>query len=355
MKSFSDENYEAAAENFSKAISNNSNRAKYYIDYGMTLIALGQFEEAMVQFDLAYIDKNIKMIQENNKRIMRGKGIAYYQMNQYEKALEQFDQALQISELSELDMDILYYKGRTLVMLGSYETAIDVYTLILSGNDKDSDALFERANIYYSLGDIEKGIADYDAAITLKPDCYLYYFGKYYLLKENGRASEADGVLSEAAKIEAKTEEDQYHQAKIEYYLGNYDLALSKLGESFSNGFSEAYYYIGEIYRDKKDYETAVYYYESYIEKGKVQSSIVYNQLGFCFMKLGDFKTALKWLDEGIKYQHPVTLKVLKKNEIVAYESMGDFDTAHEKLKEYLVLYPEDEKAQREEEFLITR
>ena len=45
----------------------------------------------------------------------------------------------------------------------------------------------------------------------------------------------------------------------------------------------------------------------------------------------------------------------LKFNEIVAYEYLGQYDQAKLAMEQYLALYPDDEKAQREAVFLKTR
>lgn len=355
MRNFRNDNYEEASNNFSMAIEKNSNCADYFIDYGLALIALGEYDEAVSQLDLAYQEKDITMIKENNKRVLRGKGIAYYHMMEYQKAIEQFDLALQINELSELDMDILNYKGNSLMMIGSYEEAAKVYTVILSIEENNETALYDRAFVYRKLGDYEKSLADYEKVIYLNLDCYDYYFGKYYLVLEHGLEAEAAGVLQQAGDIETKTKEDKFNQAKVHYLQGNYDVALSELSEGFADGFLEAYFYIGQIYLEKKDYSTAIYYYKKYIEGGDALTLAVYNQIGSCLIKLGEYNEAIEYIQKGISYYKDDTLRVLKKNEIIAYESLGAFDIALGKLKEYLSHYPDDKDAKREEEFLKSR
>ena len=147
-KYFSQGKYEEAADSFLKAIAQNPNRTDYYIDYGMTLTALGRYEDAIVQFDQAYRDKDIGIIKKNNKKLLRGKGIAYFYSGQYEKALEQFELALQIRELSELNRDILYYKGSSLRAIGSYDLAVEAYDTILSEDETLAPAILLRANCY---------------------------------------------------------------------------------------------------------------------------------------------------------------------------------------------------------------
>ncbi|NLP34568.1 MAG: DUF3808 domain-containing protein [Clostridiales bacterium] len=354
-KHFDNGKYEEAAESFLKAVDRNPNRTDYYIDYGMTLIALGRYDEAIVQFDQAYRDKDIKIIKQNNKKILRGKGIAYYHSKQYEKAIEQFDLALQISEWSDLNLDILYYKGNSLMATGFYDLAIAVYDEILSQDAKNVPALLERAYSYRIIGAYENALEDYDRAITLKPDNYDCYFGKYNLLLEYGMDTEAAEILAQASAIAEDGQEDLFNIAKLHYYQGSLDLALAELEESYEKGFVEAYFYIGEIYREKKDYLKAIYYYEIFLEERMLQSPSVYNQLGYCFIKLGDPSKAVTYLEKGIAMNHAGTKKALMKNEIIAYEELGEFEIASEKMQEYLMLFPDNLEAQRENSFIKTR
>lgn len=354
-KNFVSGNYEAAADYFTKAITKNPNRADYYIDYGMALISLERYDEAIEQFDRVYMDKDVLMVRENNKRALRGKGIVAYCMQSYQEAISQFDAALAINALSDLDVDILYYKGNALIKTGAYEEARDSYTRIIERNNKEAEALSMRAYTYLKAGEFDKSLADYEEAIRLKPNHYEYHFGKYELMLEKKDEAGAAAVLSQAAAIEAVSKEDRYHQARIRYYQGDYETALAELSEGFAQGFPEAHFYIGEIYAKQKDYATAIYYYEKYIEKDDVTESSVYNQVAYCYMKQGDHSKALRFLEKGISMGDAVTMKALKRNEIIALEYLGQFDTAQEKLSSYLSAYPEDQEAAREVKFLNSR
>ena len=204
-KYFSSKNYDEAAKNFSLAIEENPNRSEYYIGYGMSLIGLEQYDKAIEQFDKVIMDKKIVMVLKNNKKALRGKGIAYFSMQDYDKAIDQFDKALEINVLLDLDMDILYYKGTALMSIGAYREAEDAYTRIIDKFGQDVQVLGDRAYTYQKIGEYEKSLADYSKAISLKPNQYEYYLGKYYLLQEMGKAEEAQAVLDETVKIEVKT------------------------------------------------------------------------------------------------------------------------------------------------------
>ena len=354
-KYFSQGKYEEAADSFLKAIDQNPNRTDYYIDYGMTLTALGRYEDAIAQFDQAYQDKDIGIIKKNNKKLLRGKGIAYFYSGQYEKALEQFELALQVNELSELNRDILYYKGSSLRAIGSYDLAVEAYDAILSEDEALVPAILLRANCYQIMGDYENSLQDYERVIALEPDNYDGYFGKYSVLLEQGRETEAAEVLEETAAIGGETLEDRFNQAKLHYCQGDPEAALTELEESYTDGFTEAYFYMGEIYREKKDYQKAVYYYETFLSEEKDPGPAVYNQLGYCLMKQGNHSKAIEYLEKGITINPAGAIKTLEKNEIIAYEGIGEFATALDKLREYLAVYPDDSKAVREEAFLKTR
>ncbi len=348
-------NYEMAAECFNKAIATNPNRADYYINYGLSLIKLGKYNDALHQFGLAYMNKDMLIIKQNNKRALRGEGIAYYHMLQYEQAIEQFRLALEIDELSALDMDILYYMANSLHIIGSYEEAIVAYSDIIEMDSKNASAYSKRACSYKYLGDYEKSLEDYESAISLEPKNFEHYFGEYYLRAENGDDTGAFGILAKAEAIAEVTSEDSYNVAKVHFLQGDYETALSELSEGYAGGFTEAYYYIGEIYRIQKDYEKAAYYYDIYINRGELSSSNVFNQIAICRMKLGNYEDALNYLEQGLSYNYAGTLQVLKKNEIIVYEYLGRYEEAKEKMDEYLISYPEDSDASREMQFIETR
>lgn len=354
-KYFKSGNYEEAAGCFSEAVKANPNRVDYMIDYGMALTALGRYEEALAQFEMATLDKNIVMVRENNKRTLRGKGIVYYQMKQYADAVEQFDAALDIGVLTDLDLDILYYKGDALIALDEILQAEDIYTKIIQIADKDAKAYAGRAYTYQRAGDYEKSLKDYDMAISLDPRCFDYYFGKYSVKMELGDEDGAADVLGEAFMIEEKSKEDHFNLAKVHYLQGMYKQALSEFGESLADGYIESYFYIGEIYGKQLDYSTAIYYYDKYIEEGAATGPFVYNQAASCKMKLGEYEEAISYLEAGERLGEGNKSRILMKNIIIAYENLGDFDAALDKLSKYLTAFPEDEKAMREKEFLLTR
>ncbi|WMJ87303.1 tetratricopeptide repeat protein [Anaerocolumna sp. MB42-C2] len=356
LQNFNSGNYDKAKDSFSKALELNSDRADYYIDYAMTLIQLGKYEEANQYLDRAILNKTNRIVNKNNKLAYRGKGIVYFKSHNYKMAISQFDKALAIHELSDLNMDILYYKGNSQNRAGFYKEAVKTYTAIIKGNPSDSYTYYCRADSYRLLKDYKNSLIDYDKAIKLDSKKYEYYFGKYFLLVETGDKNGAKAVLEMAANIKGTTQEDNFNLAKVHYYMGNYEDAVREFSEAFRNGFAEAYYFLGTIYEQKKDYKNAVNNYSMYIkEETNITSASVYDKIAFCQMKLADYKDALSYIQTGLKYNDITLNQSLKRNEIIVYENMGDFEKAYGLMKEYTKEYPEDEKAKTELGFIKTR
>lgn len=356
MKQYKEQKYEEASASLKEAVTKNPNKAEYYIDYGMTLIQCGNYEEALIQFDKAILDKDNQIVRENNKMAYRGKGIAYYDSADYKSAIKQFKKALKITERSELDIDILYYLGDAQTKTLDQEGAIATYTKIIEKKAKQSDAYYKRAVLKGQLVQLEDSVADFDKAISFDKDNYEYYFGKYAILLQQGDSNGAAEVLKNALAIKTESNEDYYNVAILHFYQGNNDTAKVELATALENGFTGAYYYLGEIAMIDKDYEAAVSNYEQYIQNtSNLKSAVVYNQLGEAYLQLKNYEKALKAFEEGIKLNDSAIMQALKYNEIIALEHQGDFEQAYKKANKYLKQYPDDEGMKKEIEFLKTR
>jgi len=90
-------------------------------------------------------------------------------------------------------------------------------------------------------------------------------------------------------------------------------------------------------------------------DENNIKSAVVYNQMGVCLIKLGQYKEALSYIKTGLEYNDVSLEQTLKQNEMVAYENQGQFKEAYQLMTKYLTLYPEDEAAIKEYDFLKTR
>lgn len=354
MKYYETKNYTEAAASFEEAIARNPERAEYYIDYGLMKIQMGDYSGALEELDKAILDKDIKMVQANNKKAYRGKGIAYFNMLEYDRALEEFEKALAIAEESELDLDILAYKASICEKRGEWKEAVSAYDEILRQHDGNAEIYTARAYAYLNIGGIQMSRDDYDKAIELDPDNFNIYLGKYALMKKQNDEIGAAAVLSQAEDLPVVTAEDRLQYAKVKYYQKDEE-AKELLLTSAEEGSTLAYFYLGEIAREEENYEEALGYYEAYLDHNNFVNSALYNQMAVCSMEIGEYDSALEYVEQGLKVSTAEQAKALRHNEVAIYERQGEYETAYERAAAYLQDYPEDERMQREYEFLQSR
>ncbi|NLJ89352.1 MAG: tetratricopeptide repeat protein [Clostridiales bacterium] len=362
IKAYKNGDYETAADEFSKAISQNPDMGDYYLAYGNVLLILENYGEAINIYNQVITDKDSKIVRENNKKAYYGKGIAYYNTNEFEKAISQFDLALSIDELDNMNLDILLYKADTQIASMLYEEAKATLTLAIDIDSNNPDIYYKRARALQELKEYELARKDLDQAISIKPDYYDYYFAKFHLLKEEGQDERAKDVLDRITSIKINNTDDLYNNARANFYLENYDYAMEAFLKSLEEGILEANYYLAKILEVKEDYEGAVAYYEAFFaipfedyEITDYNIATAYNQMGYCLLELGYYERALESFNKGLEIGVSSLNQSLLANKIVALESLSDYSKAYEVLNEYIGLYPEDEEAIRELEFIKTR
>ena len=231
-----------------------------------------------------------------------------------------------------------------------------IYNSILK-QDKDNTVILKnRANSYYLLKDYEASLADYTTLLEKNPKDFALYLGAYEVLKAQGKDTEADVMLNEAASLTATTPLEKFQAAKVSYYLGDYTTATTEFTSALEAGYTESYQYLGNIYLENNDITMAIYYYELYLEKANSKNiSDVCNQLAYCYMKDGNYEEALTYIKKGLKKASRDNEQGLRKNEIIAYEKLGDVELALEKMEKYRKDYPEDKEAEQDYIFLLTR
>lgn len=348
--------YESAATCFETAIKENDEKAEYYIAYGMALLKGGDAKSSIKVFGKAILSTDNKIVHENNKQAYKGRGIAYYECHEYELAIEDFENALKISEKEEMNAELLELKADAEKTFGNYEAALDSYEKLLKLDDKNENAYLNRASLETVMEDYDAAIADYDAVIKLNKKNYNAYFGKYDTCLAKGDEGQAMQALEVIMSLEMKTTEDKYNVARAYFYKGDYGTAEVYLNEVIEAGDSKAWYFLGQINQSKPDYDKAIEQYEQYIAGTDVlDSAMVYNQLAGCYMEKEDYVSALGAALEGLKLEDRSVRQALTYNTIIIYEKLGEFKKARKMAKDYIKAYPDDESVKRELDFIKTR
>ncbi len=292
---------------------------------------------------------------EKEQAAFRQQGITLMQNGEYEKALEAFQSALDLSlgEVGEEEMDICFYKAETLYLMGDTQGAMDTYTAIINFNG-DARAYFLRGNLYYSLDQEENALKDYAAALEKEKEDYNLYIGVYEALTAHGKEKEGQDYLNQALEIDSNSAYDKMQKGRINFLLGETETAISLLQEAIKGKEFSAYYYLAEINQAMGDTAAAQENIKAYIASDDADS---YNlcAAGKTMLESGNYDMAIECLEAAMKLEQIPNKQMVMKTLVIAYEQNKDFEAAKTLMEQYVNAYPEDEEAAREFTFLETR
>lgn len=319
------------------------------VELAMERIQLLDYKGALESFDYAVEEA------ENERLIVRGKGIAYMGLMEYEKSIECFRKALSASNgwVEPFDYDVNYYLATAYIKNGQYEKARKVYDAILALNSDENDARFLRGVVLLELNEYDAAKADFESVLKNDPKNYDRLIQIYQELEHYGYQELGQEYLRQALENDDKGM-TAYDKGRIYYYQGEFQKAYLMLEEAREKGDVNSFLYLGKSYEATGDYNYASSVYKSYLANDTGNAEI-YNQLGICEMAKKEYLSALEAFQTGKNVENNDMMQTLSYNEIVAYEYLGEYEKATVLLEEYLELYPDDEKAIREYEFLKTR
>ena len=102
----------------------------------------------------------------NDTVAVNNRGIAYAKKGQYDRAIEDFDQAIR---LDPKYARAFYDRGNAYAAKAQYDRAIEDYDQAIRLNPKYTFAFYNRGNAYAAKAQYDHAIEDYDQAIRLDP------------------------------------------------------------------------------------------------------------------------------------------------------------------------------------------
>ena len=318
---------------------------------GMDAIEALDYSGALADFQKAVTDG------EDAVPALRGMGLAYMGLADYEEAVKAFGEALDYTDdkMPETVQDIQLYKASAQYRMKDYEaTAQTCDELLQDEAEQTADAFFLRGGSYLGMGYQDRAREDFEHAIALSPKDYTLYLNIYVCYESQNLSAVGDEYLQTALNIPPKDAEDYYCIGQIYYYLEQYDQAQNALLAPAEEKYLPALHLMGRIYLAREDYASAREMYET-IRQESGESAQLYNGLALCCLAAGEYDQALTYIEQGLNLGEESGKQELLFNEIVAYEKKLDFTTARVKAENYAALYPTDEAGQKEYTFLKTR
>ena len=315
----------------------------------MKLVEEMDYQGALDVFDEAEENK------ENSRLIARGRGIAYLGQTKYEEAIECFLKALSESSgiVENVDYDLNYYLASAYEGAERYEEAKEVYDSILALKPQEKEAYYLRGGVLLKLGKNEEAKQDFDKTVSMDPKNYDRLFAIYEAFAHFDQKDMGKQYLKTALDNGSKTL-SSFDKGRIYYYMEDYENAHEEFEKAISDEKAESSLFLGKSYEATGDLNFACRVYRTYLDKHG-DSAEMYNQLGVCELKRGNYDEALSAFKAGRGLDDKEMQQTLTFNEIVAYEFLGNFAKAEELMLDYLKMYPGDEEALREQIFLSTR
>lgn len=215
--------------------------------------------------------KAIENYIETNKRnaspaILSRISQCYSEMGQFEKALNNIDQALNIDST---DLSFLERKANILYEMGNARAAIDAYTQLLSQQPEYSYGYYRRGWFKELSGDFEEAIEDLSMCIVLDPEESYAVEARGDIYMKQGKKELAEADFKRVIEIENTPE--KYNCIHYAYQgLGQYDKAIEMMDIIIARDEDRAgsYYDAACLYARMDRKQKALEYLEKSLELG---------------------------------------------------------------------------------------
>jgi len=282
-----------------------------------------QWEAAVAKF------QEILTWSSHDAFVLHDLGLAYFQLQQYQPALNCLQEALAIAPLNGLWH---YHYAIVLEQAGQHTKAVSGYKLAICFDPNLIDAYNNLGNLYTKYGNFPEAESIYREAITQNCKHYGSYINLGNLLLKLNRLEAAIEIyemalviqpnepdllhnlqyaretLNDPAKRELNLGKSAYQQKRYQDAIQHYQAYLKT-----ETGNIEAYLNLADCLTQQKQDEQVVSTYKNAIHHHP-QASIFYYHLAKALQKLGRIKEAIHIADEAAeKFPEQLKLKLLPK------------------------------------------
>jgi len=166
-----------------------------------------QYKQAIITYnslrDLLYTNKLLfkKLPKYDIAKVFLGLGISYFNLNDYPKAKEHFELALQYDNASQ---DIFFYSGLTEYHLKNYQKAIENFSKViqLPGIVDQSELFYNRGLCYFEQNNFIKAIQDFTKALSASPNEPLVLYSRSLAYYSESKCEQAIKDLEKALLLQ---------------------------------------------------------------------------------------------------------------------------------------------------------
>ncbi|MCU0540803.1 MAG: DUF3160 domain-containing protein [Oscillatoriaceae cyanobacterium Prado104] len=168
------------------------------------------------------------------------RGVDYFNQNDYQQALEQFDRALQINpNLAEA----YYFRGLTHRQMDDTRRAVEDYTQALQINPKWSDVHTSRAEARTQLGDFKGAVEDYTQVLQSNPLALEAYVNRGFVETRLGHNQAAIEDCTKALRLNPNYAPAYVNRGLARSNIGDFNGALKDWTQAVENAPDDAQAY----------------------------------------------------------------------------------------------------------------
>lgn len=349
------------------AIAQNVKRPdSYNYSRGVEAIQNNNAEEA-----LEYLNKELEDNPDNGYALAWIAVVRNYQ-EEYGRALTAVDLAIKHIPKKDKQYKAFAYivRAEVYVGLGENEKALADFTSAIKETPDDANVYEKRANLYYYMEKYDLADKDYQKIISIDPGNVMGYMGIGRNANAEKRYEEAIEQFSYVTKLASDYSSGYSFRAESLIGLKKYDEAIDDIIHALDIDYDNKAFYLmqdmadsamvplvaklkiqstknpnndywlyclGVVYENKGAYKKAITYYTDCQKKNP--SSITSSRISNCYSEMGDYASALQYIDNAIALDSTDYDNVMAKADIL-YES-GDAKAAILELDKYVAHYPE--------------
>lgn len=244
-------------------------QARPYNDRGIALASKGQYEQAISEFNKA-LELSPVYAQAYYNR-----GIAHLSMGQYDRAIIDFNRVIELGKEVEgassmtirgaayvpqnMYAQIHYYRGTAYLYKAQYDLAIADFTQALQIDPKHAQAYNNRAASFTEGGRFEQAKSDVDKALQLNPKYALAYMNRGLIYYRQGENDKAISDYNEAIRFDPRLSHAYSNRALAYGKKEQFDEALADFKKALEQNPSSATAHDGlaTLYAVQAKYEEA--------------------------------------------------------------------------------------------------
>lgn len=169
-------------------------------------------------------------------------GLSHYHAGEYEKAIEAYEQAIQLSPRS---VETYYNLGMAYGSLGRYRDAVEVYNRALRIEPEYAPAHYNLGHAYSNLKQFEKAIRAFQHAIQYDPDNLEAYLALGKAYSDSGKREKAIDTLEQAIRRKPDDPYVYYNLGLLYFPSGPHAATVDAFTQAISRDprYPEPYYY----------------------------------------------------------------------------------------------------------------